>query len=133
MADLDSTLVIGIISIIAASLTILSFAALVGGILSKINLMLIKYHITRAAQEGNIENLSNEFIKLSISKLRSQDLERKKIGLLELQYGWLKAKDANKRLMIDELIDVLNTESDSEIRKEIIVILYKLITSDPKF
>lgn len=133
MADLDSTLVIGIISIIAASLAILSFAAVVGGILSKINLKLMKYHITRAAQEENIENLSNEFIKLSISKLRSQDLERKKIGLLELQYGWLKAKDANKRLMIDELIDVLNTENDSEIRKEIIVILYKLIISDPKF
>jgi hypothetical protein len=129
MTEINYIVVLVIYTLIASFAT-LFLATIVGKVISKANLFLIKRHIHIAAKNENPEELSDELVKLSIIKLRSQDPERKKLGLMELQYGWLESESTKKHLIINELIDILYNEHDIKFRKEIILILYKLIISD---
>jgi len=119
-----------IIPVVLTSIAILFFATLFEKLLIKIKLYILKRRIDKAAHYENINNLTDGLVRLSISKLRSKDAEKKKLGLNELQYGWVKYKGAKKQLIIDELIDILSKESDPRVRDEIILILYKLIKSN---
>lgn len=111
-----------IIILIMTSFAIAASINLFERLLFKVQKYILKRNIQRAAKIEDPVSLTEQIIRISIYKLKSDDIEKKKLGLEEL-YWWSRKDSINKQLIIEELIDILQKEKDPHFKKQILHML----------
>jgi hypothetical protein len=129
MVEIQYIVVTSII-IVLISLITLIFGTIFEKMIKKINRYISIRRISKAVDLKDNFQLNEELIKLSIEKIKSKNIDKKRLGLAEIHYGWLSSQKTDKHKIIDELIRSLQDELDPEIKKEIIYILYKLTSEE---
>ncbi len=111
-----------IIILIMTSFAIAASINLFERLLFKVQKYILKRNIQRAAKIEDPVSLTEQIIRISIYKLKSDDIEKKKLGLEEL-YWWSRKDSINKQLIIEELINILQKEKDPYFKKQILHML----------
>lgn len=82
--------------------------------------------ITHLGNKKQINLIKNELVELSLHKLRSNDINMKKIGLAEIKHGWLFVDDINKMQLLEELVKSSGRENNLNFKKEITSVIKEL-------